>query len=221
MDIAEILSIVDHTLLKPACTGAEIEALCREALEFHTASVCVPPVYVRAAAELLGGRVPVCTVVGFPNGYDTAASKVFQAKDAIINGADEIDMVIHIGAVKDGRYDAVAGEIAAVREACDGRILKVIVETALLTRDEKIALCRVVTETGADFIKTSTGFAGGGATFEDVQLIKEHIGPNVKIKASGGIATLEDAAEFIRLGCARLGASRLVALAKARKGDAV
>jgi deoxyribose-phosphate aldolase len=215
------LSKVDHTLLNPACTGAEIETLCREAVEFHTASVCVPPAYVRAAAEYLSGRVPVCTVIGFPNGYDTTASKVFQAKDAITSGADEIDMVIHIGAVKDGKYDAVADEIAAVKEACDGRILKVIVETALLTREEKIALCRVVTESGADFIKTSTGFAGGGATFEDVLLFKERLGPDVKIKASGGIATLEDAAAFIRLGCARLGASRLVAQARARKGDAV
>ena len=221
MDIKEILSKVDHTLLKPACTGAEIETLCREALEFQTASVCLPSVYVPAAAEFLGGRLPVCTVIGFPNGYDTTASKVFQTKDAIAHGADEIDMVIHIGAVKEGRYDAVAEDILAVKDACGGRILKVIVETALLTTEEKIALCHVVTETGADYIKTSTGFNGGGATFEDIRLFKEHIGPNVKIKASGGISSFEDAAEFIRLGCARLGTSRLVAIAKAGKGDAV
>lgn len=221
MDIRAILSKVDHTLLRPDCTRAEIEALCREAAEFGTASVCLPPVYVARAAEILEGKVPVCTVVGFPNGYDTTASKVFQARRALEDGALEIDMVIHIGAVKEGRYEDVLREIRAVKEACGERILKVIIETALLTREEKTALCRVVTESGADFIKTSTGFAGSGATFEDVRLIAQHIGPNVKIKASGGISTLEDAAEFIRLGCARIGASRLVAAARALEGWAI
>lgn len=221
LDIRAILSKVDHTLLRVDCTRAEIEALCREALEFGTASVCLPPVYVPLAAEILEGRVPVCTVVGFPNGYDTTDSKVFQARRALEDGAREIDMVIHVGAVKEGRYEAVLREIQAVKEVCGERILKVIVETALLTREEKITLCRVVTESGADFIKTSTGFAGGGATFEDVRLIARHIGPGVQIKASGGIATLEDAAEFIRLGCSRIGASRLVAAARSRKGGAV
>jgi len=221
MDIRAILSKVDHTLLRPDCTRAEIEALCREAAEFGTASVCLPPVYVARAAEILEGKVPVCTVVGFPNGYDTTASKVFQARRALEDGALEIDMVIHIGAVKEGRYEDVLQEIRAVKEACGERILKVIIETALLTREEKTALCRVVTESGADFIKTATGFAGSGATFEDVRLIAQHIGPNVKIKASGGISTLEDAAEFIRLGCARIGASRLVAAARALEGGAL
>ncbi|MCM1308126.1 MAG: deoxyribose-phosphate aldolase [Butyrivibrio sp.] len=217
MEIKEILAKCDHTLLKQTATWEEIRALCDEGIEYGCASVCIPASYVAQAAEYLKDKhtkLKVCTVIGFPNGYSTTEAKVFEAEDAVTNGADEIDMVINIGRLKDGRYDDVRAEIEAVKKACRGRTLKVIVEACLLTREEKIEACRIVAEAGADYIKTSTGFAAGGATPEDVALFKENIGSNIRIKAAGGIASLEDAEEFIRLGASRLGTSRIVALAK-------
>ena len=218
MDTREILSKVDHTLLAADCTWGQIKELCQDAIRYETASVCIPPSYVRRAKEYAGASMKICTVVGFPNGYATTAAKVFETEDAVKNGADEIDMVINVGALKEGNITFVGDEIRAVKNACGGRILKVIIETCLLTDGEKITMCGLVTDAGADFIKTSTGFSTGGATFGDVRLIKAHIGPQVKIKASGGIGSLEDAAEFIRLGCSRLGTSRLVRILKAREG---
>lgn len=218
MDIQEILSKCDHTLLSPTATWEEIRALCDDGVRYGCASVCIPASYVRQAAEYLAGRLPVCTVIGFPNGYDTTAAKCFMAADAVQNGADEVDMVIQIGWAKEGKWDDITREIAAVREACHGKILKVIIETCLLTDAEKIALCQCVSDSGADFIKTSTGFAGGGATFEDVALFKKHVAPHVKIKAAGGISSLEEAEKFIALGADRLGTSRIVKLAKALEG---
>ncbi|MGI5898778.1 MAG: deoxyribose-phosphate aldolase [Christensenellales bacterium] len=214
MSLENILSKVDHTLLSADCTWEQIRQLCDDALLFRTASVCIPPAFVRKAAEYLSGRVKVCTVVGFPNGYSTAASKVFEARDAVAEGADEIDMVINLGKVKEGDFAYILGEIRAVKEACRGKLLKVIIEACLLTDAEKIKLCEVVTESGADFIKTSTGFSKGGATFEDVALMKANVGEGVGVKAAGGIASLEDAEKFIRLGCDRLGTSRIVSIAK-------
>lgn len=210
----KLATYVDHTLLAQTAVWEEVRRLCDEALLFQTASVCIPPSYVKRAKEYLGDKMPVCTVIGFPNGYNTTAVKVFETKDAVQNGADEIDMVINLGWVKEGNYTAVREEIQAVREACAGKLLKVIIETCLLTEEEKIELCRVVTEAGADFIKTSTGFAGGGATFPDVALFAEHIGGNVRIKAAGGITSLEDAEKFLSLGASRLGTSRIVKLLK-------
>lgn len=215
MELREILSKCDHTLLRPDASWSEIQSLCRDGLKYRTASVCIPASYVRQAKEFLDGGLAVCTVIGFPNGYDTTAAKCFMASDAVENGADEIDMVIHLGWVKDGRFSAVEREIAAVKAACDGRLLKVIVEACLLSQEEKIAMCHVVTNAGADYIKTSTGFSSGGATFADVELFSKHIGTGVKIKAAGGISTLEDAETFLRLGASRLGTSRIVKLAKA------
>ena len=215
MDVKDILSRCDHTLLAQGATWAEIRALCDDGVKYGCASVCIPASYVKQAAEYLGGRLPVCTVIGFPNGYDTTAAKCFEAEDAVRNGADEIDMVINIGWAKDGRWEDLLAEIKAVKAACGGRILKVIIECCLLTEAEKIRLCEIVTESGADFIKTSTGFGGGGATREDVALMAAHVGPKVKIKAAGGIASLEDAADFIRLGADRLGTSRVVKAVKA------
>lgn len=212
----EILRYVDHTLLSPAATWNEIREILDDAMAYGTASACIPPSYVEQAARYVDGRLPICTVIGFPNGYSTRETKVFEAKDAIRKGASEIDMVIQIGLLKDGRYDAVEEEIRAVREACGDKILKVIIETCLLTREEKIEMCRIVTRAGADYIKTSTGFSTGGATFEDVELMKAHIGEDVKIKAAGGIASFEDAERFIRLGAQRLGTSRLVKILKTR-----
>lgn len=214
MEISKILAACDHTLLAPTATWEQIRQLCDEAKEFRTASVCIPPCYVKKAKDHVGDSVKICTVIGFPNGNSTTASKVFEAADAIKNGADEIDMVINIGMLKAKDYGYVADEIAAVKAACGGRILKVIIETCLLTDDEKIEMCRIVTESGADFIKTSTGFSKGGATFDDIRLFARHVGPNVKIKAAGGISSLDDAAEFLRLGASRLGTSRIVKLAK-------
>ena len=219
MDIKDILSKVDHTLLGVDSTWPQVKALCEDAMRFETASVCIPPSFVGRAKAFMGDRMRVCTVIGFPNGYATAETKVFETRDAVRNGADEIDMVINVGALKEGDEAAVADEIAAVREAAQGRVLKVIIETCLLSEEEKLAMCRIVTEAGADYIKTSTGFAGGGATFDDVKLLKANIGPNVKVKASGGISTLEDAEEFIRLGSDRLGTSRIVKLLKAREAE--
>lgn len=214
MRIEEILRHVDHTLLSQTATWEEIKILCDEAIEYQTASVCIPPSYVQRAKEYVGSRMAVCTVIGFPNGYNTTAVKAVEASDAVKNGADEVDMVIDLGWVKDGLYDLVEEEIRAVKEAADGRLLKVIIETCFLTEEEKIKLCGTVTRAGADYIKTSTGFGGAGAAFDDIRLFAEHVGSGVKIKAAGGISTLEDAERFLELGADRLGTSRIVKLAK-------
>lgn len=214
MEIREILSRVDHTLLTQTATWPEIRQICDDAAKYQTASVCIPPSYVGRCAEYLAGRVPVCTVIGFPNGYATTAVKVFETKDALQNGAEEIDMVANLGYVKDGRFDLVLDEIRQIKAACGSHVLKVIIETCLLTEEEKIRMCGVVTESGADFIKTSTGFSTAGATFEDVALFAKHVGPNVRIKAAGGISSLADAEKFISLGAARLGTSRIVKIIK-------
>ena len=215
MEMKEILSKVDHTLLAQTATWDEIRAICDDGMKYCTASVCIPASYVRQAAEYVAGKLPICTVIGFPNGYDTTAAKCFEASDAVENGAQEIDMVINIGWVKDGLYDQVRDEIALVKKACRGKLLKVIIETCLLTDEEKIAMCKVVSDSGADYIKTSTGFSKAGATFHDVELFAQHVAPHVKIKAAGGISSLEDAEKFIALGASRLGTSRIVKLAKA------
>ena len=214
MRIGEILRHVDHTLLSQTATWEEIRKLCDEAIEYHTASVCIPPSYVQRAKEYVGSRMAVCTVIGFPNGYHTTAVKAAETADAVKNGADEVDMVINLGWVKDGLYDLAEEEIRAVKKAADGRILKVIIETCFLTEEEKIRLCGTVTRAGADYIKTSTGFGGAGATFDDIRLFAEHVGSGVKIKAAGGISTLENAERFLELGADRLGTSRIVKLAK-------
>ena len=214
-ELQDILSRVDHTLLAQGATWKEIKAICDDGIKYGCASVCIPASYVKQAAEYVAGRIPVCTVIGFPNGYDTTAAKCFEASDAVEGGASEIDMVINIGWVKDGLYDKVLSEIRDVKGHCHGKLLKVIIETCLLTDAEKIELCRVVSESGADYIKTSTGFGGGGATREDVALFKAHVAPHVKIKAAGGIADLNDAKDFIALGADRLGTSRIVKAVKA------
>ena len=215
MEISEILARCDHTLLSQTATWADIKALCDDGMKYHTASVCIPASYVKQAREYVDGKLPICTVIGFPNGYDTTAAKCFMASDAVDNGADEVDMVINIGWAKDGKFDAVRDEITAVKNACKGKLLKVIIETCLLTDAEKIALCKAVSDSGADYIKTSTGFSKAGATFHDVELFAAHVAPHVKIKAAGGISSIADAEEFIRLGASRLGTSRIVKLAKA------
>lgn len=215
MELSEILSKCDHTLLSQTATWAEIKAICDDGMKYHTASVCIPASYVRQAKEYVGEKLAICTVIGFPNGYDTTAAKCFMATDAVDNGADEVDMVINLGWVKDGRYDAVEREISAIKKACKGKLLKVIIETCLLTDEEKVEMCHVVTRSGADYIKTSTGFSKAGATFHDVELFAANVGPDVKIKAAGGISSLEDAEKFIALGASRLGTSRIVKLAKA------
>ena len=215
MEISEILARCDHTLLSQTATWADIKALCDDGMQYHTASVCIPASYVKQAREYVDGKLPICTVIGFPNGYDTTAAKCFMASDAVDNGADEVDMVINIGWAKDGKFDAVRDEITAVKKACKGKLLKVIIETCLLTDEEKIALCKAVSDSGADYIKTSTGFSKAGATFHDVELFAAHVAPHVKIKAAGGISSIADAEEFIRLGASRLGTSRIVKLAKA------
>jgi len=212
--VSEILAHVDHTLLSPAATRAEILALCEDALKYRTASVCIPAAYVRDAAEYLAGRIAVCTVIGFPNGYSTTEAKCFEAQDAIARGADEIDMVINIGWLKDGRDAELRAEIAAVKAACGEKILKVIIETCLLTEEEKVRMCGIVTEAGADFIKTSTGFSTGGATFADVELMVKNVGPGVRVKAAGGISSLADAERMLSLGADRLGTSRIVKAVK-------
>ena len=214
METREILSRVDHTLLRQDAGWGEIRQVLDDAMAYGCASACIPPSYVLEAAAYAAGRLPICTVIGFPNGYATTAAKCFEAEDAVKNGADELDMVIHLGLVKDRRWDCLLEEIRQVKAACGRRVLKVIVETCLLTEEEKVRLCGVVSDSGADFIKTSTGFAGGGATPEDVALFAAHVAPHLKIKAAGGIAGLEDAEEFLRLGAARLGTSRLVKAAK-------
>ncbi|MEG1594370.1 MAG: deoxyribose-phosphate aldolase [Oscillibacter sp.] len=217
MNLKEILSKVDHTLLTPTATWTEISALCDDAMEYGCASVCIPASFVRQAAAYMAGRLPVCTVVGFPNGYDTTAAKCFMAADAVENGAAEVDMVINLGWVKEQKWDALLSEIKAVKAACGGKILKVIIETCLLTEAEKIKLCQLVTASGADFIKTSTGFSTGGATREDVALFKRYVGDGVGIKAAGGISGLQDAEELLALGANRLGTSRVVKAVKAMK----
>ena len=214
MELKEILSKVDHTLLSPSATWDDIRQICDDGVKYGTASVCIPASYVKAASEYAKGGVKICTVIGFPNGYSTTAAKCFEAEDAVNGGADEIDMVINIGWLKDKRYGDILSEIKAVKAACKGRILKVIIETCLLTDEEKIKMCEIVSESGADFIKTSTGFSSGGATKKDVALFKAHVAPHVKIKAAGGISSLEDAEEFISLGASRLGTSRIVKIVK-------
>ncbi|MCI5753534.1 MAG: deoxyribose-phosphate aldolase [Clostridiales bacterium] len=213
MHISELLAHCDHTLLRPGCTWSEIGALCDEGISYGTASVCIPPCHVAAAARYLHGRLPVCTVIGFPHGSATSAVKAFEAADAVENGAQELDMVVNLSAVKDARWDAVSADIAAVRHACTGKTLKVIIETCLLTEDEKRRLCRIVSDSGAEFIKTSTGFAAGGATREDVALLRRCCDAHVRVKAAGGIASLQDARDFLALGADRLGTSRIVRLA--------
>ena len=212
METKEMLQYIDHTLLKPVCTWDEIETLCKEALSYHTASVCIPPSYVKRAREAFGPELPICTVIGFPLGYNPAEVKVCEARTALRDGADELDMVINLGDVKNRDFDKVYEEIRALKEAAGSRILKVIVETCYLTRDEKIRLCEIVTKAGADYIKTSTGFGTAGATMEDILLFKEHIGSSVKIKAAGGIRTREDLEAFIQAGCSRIGTSSAVKL---------
>ena len=219
MDNKAILAAVDHTLLQQTATWAEIRQICDDGVAYGCASVCIPDAYVKQAAEYLGELLPVCTVIGFPNGYSTTPVKVFETKDANANGAKEIDMVINIGWAKDGRWDDLLSEIRAVKAACGDRILKVIVETCLLTEAEKIKLCEIVSDSGADYIKTSTGFSTAGATREDVALFKAHVAPHVKIKAAGGISSLQDAADFLALGASRLGTSRIVKLVKGQQAQ--
>lgn len=217
MDIREIMSHVDHTLLKQDATWEDIKTICDDARIYGTASVCIPAAFVKNASEYLGETVPVCTVIGFPNGYSTSATKSFETEDALKNGAKEIDMVIHIGALKEKRYADILKEIRSIKEICNKNILKVIIETCLLTDEEKIMMCNIVGEAGADYIKTSTGFSSGGATFDDIRLFKKHVPTGLLIKAAGGIKTFDDAKEFISLGADRLGTSRLVSILKQEK----
>lgn len=217
MDRTNILRKVDHTILTPTATWEQVKAVCDEGMEFSTASVCIPPRYVKQAAAYVGNRLKVCTVVGFPNGYSTPEVKVFETEDAIRNGADEIDMVINLGLAKAGDWEGVLAEIKAVKASCKGRILKVIVEACQLNEEEKVAMCRIVSMSGADFIKTSTGFSTGGATVEDVRLFREKVSPDIRVKAAGGIRTFEQAQAMLEAGADRIGASALVALAKKAK----
>ena len=212
MNKEEILRMVDHTLLKPESTTEDIKKLCDEAIKFHTASICIPPSFVSFAKDYVKDKMKICTVIGFPNGYNTTEVKVLETKDAIDNGADEIDMVINIGKLKEKKYDEILKEINSIKEVCENRILKVIIETCLLTEDEKIKMCEIVSNSNADFIKTSTGFSKGGATIDDIKIFKKHLNSNKQIKAAGGISSFEDAEEFIKNGASRLGTSRLVKL---------
>lgn len=216
MDIKEILNKCDHTLLNQTATWEEIKAICDDGMAFNTASVCIPPSYVKRVKDYVGDRLQICTVIGFPNGYNTTAVKEYETIDAIKNGADEIDMVINIGALKDKDYDYVKNEIIALKKACGDKILKVIIETCLLTDEEKVIMCKLVTEAGADYIKTSTGFSKAGATFNDVEIFSKNVGKGVKIKAAGGISSIEDAEKFVALGADRLGTSRIVKIVKAK-----
>ena len=218
MELKEILTHVDHTLLKQESTWEQIKAICDDGIKFNTASVCIPPSYVKECSDYCGDKLKICTVIGFPNGYNTTACKVFETADAVKNGADEIDMVINIGWLKDKRYNDILNEIKEIKKACNGKILKVIIETCLLTDEEKIKMCQLVTEAGVDFIKTSTGFSTAGATFNDIELFSKNIGENVKMKAAGGIASLDDAEKFLSLGAERLGTSRIVSIAKNEEG---
>lgn len=214
MEKKDILKIVDHTLLTQTATWAEIKEILDDAMKYGTASACIPASYVKQAADYVEGKLPICTVIGFPNGYSTTETKIFETKDAIANGADEIDMVINIGHLKDKKYDVIENEIRRIHEACGGRILKVIIETCLLTEEEKIKMCEIVTKAGAEYIKTSTGFSTSGATFADVELMRKHIGSEVKVKAAGGISSFDDAEKFMELGAERLGTSRLIKIMK-------
>jgi len=216
MNEQKILSLVDHTLLLQTSTWEEIKTICDDAIKYKTASVCIPPCYVKQAKEYVGKDMQICTVIGFPNGYNTTKVKVYETKEAVAEGADEIDMVINIGALKAKKYDFVKQEIEEIKEACGGKLLKVIIETCLLTDEEKIKMCEIVTQAGAQYIKTSTGFSKAGATFEDIKLFSNHIGPNVKMKAAGGISDFNDAEKFMELGASRLGTSRLVKIVKNR-----
>jgi deoxyribose-phosphate aldolase len=219
MDIKEILSKVDHTLLSQSATWQDIKGICDDAMKYGCASVCIPAAYVKQAAEYVEGKIPVCTVIGFPNGYTTTAAKCFEANDAVKNGAEEIDMVINIGALKDKKYDFILNEINDVKAHCEGKLLKVIIETCLLTDEEKIKMCEIVSASNADYIKTSTGFSTGGATKEDVALFAAHVSPRLKIKAAGGIASIQDAEDFINLGASRLGTSRIVKIVKKEEAE--
>ena len=219
MELKDILARCDHTLLAQTSTWEQIKAICDDGMYYKTASVCIPASFVKQAKEYVGDKLAICTVIGFPNGYATTAAKCFMAGDAVDNGADEVDMVINIGWAKEGKWAEITAEIAAIKAACKGKLLKVIIETCLLTDEEKIALCKCVTDAKADYIKTSTGFSTAGATFADVELFAKHIGPDVKIKAAGGISSLEDAEKFIELGASRLGTSRIVKIAKGLKND--
>lgn len=219
MELSEILAKCDHTLLTQTATWAEIKGICDDGMKYHTASVCIPPSYVARAKEYVGDKLAICTVIGFPNGYNTTEVKKFETLNALNNGADEIDMVINIGELKAGNYEYVLNEIKALKEICGNNILKVIIETCLLTDDEKIKMCELVTEAGADFIKTSTGFSTAGATFADIELFAKHIGPNVQMKAAGGISSLEDAEHFVELGASRLGTSRVVKIVKKQEDN--
>lgn len=214
MKLKEIVSKVDHTLLRQTATFSEIKALCDDAIKYGTASVCIPPSYVKKAKEYVKDSMKICTVIGFPNGYNTTASKVFETKDAIKNGADEIDMVINLGWVKDAQFDLILDEVKQIKLACGDKTLKVIIETCLLSEEEKIKLCKIVTKSGAEYIKTSTGFSTSGATFEDIKIFAENIGKNVKIKAAGGISSIEDAEQFVELGASRLGTSKIIKILK-------
>ena len=219
MNINEILTKCDHTLLDRCAKWEDIKAVLDDAMKFGCASACIPASYVKRAAQYVNGKLPICTVIGFPNGYSTSAVKVYEADMAIVDGADEVDMVINTGDVKDGRWDDILNEIRAIKSVVGPKILKVIIETCLLTEEEKIKMCKIVTEAGADFIKTSTGFSTAGATPADIKLFAEHVGPGVAIKAAGGISSLADAEEFIKLGATRLGTSRIVKLAKNEQGS--
>ena len=219
MELKEILSKCDHTLLAQTATWEEIKAICDDGMKYRTASVCIPAAFVKQAKDYVGEKLAICTVIGFPNGYATTAAKCFMAADAVANGADEVDMVINIGWAKEGKWAEITQEIAAIKQACNGKLLKVIIETCLLTDEEKIALCGCVSNSGADFIKTSTGFSKAGATFADVELFAKHVAPHVQIKAAGGISSLEDAEKFIALGATRLGTSRIVKIAKGLEND--
>ena len=219
MELKDILARCDHTLLGQTATWEDIQAICDDGMKYETASVCIPASFVKQAKEYVGDKLAICTVIGFPNGYATTASKCFMATDAVDNGADEVDMVINIGWAKEGKWDEITAEIAAIKKACKGKLLKVIIETCLLTDEEKVQLCKCVSDSGADYIKTSTGFSTAGATFADVELFAKHVAPHVKIKAAGGISSLEDAEKFIELGASRLGTSRVVKIAKGLAND--
>ncbi|WP_294530671.1 deoxyribose-phosphate aldolase [uncultured Fusobacterium sp.] len=219
MDRKKILNAVDHTLLIQSATWEDIKQILDDGIKYEVASACIPASYVKKAKEYVDGKLAICTVIGFPNGYSTTAVKVFETEDAIKNGADEIDMVINIGDVKNRDYQSILNEIKAIHKACNGKILKVIIETCLLTEEEKIKMCEIVTQSGAEYIKTSTGFSTGGATFDDIALMKKYVGKDVKIKAAGGISSLEDAAKFMELGADRLGTSRIVKIIKGENAE--
>lgn len=214
MDIKEILSMVDHTLLAQSATWEQIKSICEDGMKFKTASVCIPASYVKQAKEYVGDKIAICTVIGFPNGYSTTETKCFETENAVKNGADEIDMVINVGMLKDKRYDDILSEIKAIKAACNGKLLKVIIETCLLTDEEKVKMCEIVSDSGAEYIKTSTGFSTGGATKDDVALMAKHVNSHLKIKAAGGISSIQDAEDFIKLGASRLGTSRIVKIIK-------